>query len=51
MNGNLMDTNVIVRVLNGNRQLVQHLSNYDNNRVSNMLCRELCVPRAAFWNN
>ncbi|MDY3303161.1 MAG: PIN domain-containing protein, partial [Clostridia bacterium] len=30
MNGNLMDTNVIVRVLNGDRQLVQQLSSYNN---------------------
>lgn len=30
MNGNLMDTNVIVRILNGDRELVKELSKYNN---------------------
>ena len=30
MNGNVLDTNVIVRILNGDRNLVQQLSKFDN---------------------
>ncbi len=41
MNGNLMDTNVVVRILNGDTNLVQQLKQYNNLCSSSVVLGEL----------
>ena len=46
MNGNLMDTNVIVRILNGDQTLVQQLLSYDNLCTCSIVLGELLYGAA-----
>ncbi len=46
MNGNLMDTNVIVRILNGDQALVQQLLSYNNLCTCSIVLGELLFGAA-----
>mgnify|MGYP002851843719 CR=1 FL=1 len=46
MNGNLMDTNVVVRILNGDTNLVQQLKQYNNLCSSSVVLGELLYGAA-----
>lgn len=43
MNGNLMDTNVIVRVLNGDRELINELSKISSLCICIVVLGNLCM--------